>query len=356
VQPSDYFYELPANLIPGEPVRPADHCRLLHAGYKGDLHDLYFKEIERLFLPGDVLVVNDSGVEPRRIYLERIHDRYHFESVFLRKLSPEEAGAILNDMHGFAEVWQVLLRKSKKLKMGDELRSLKNNEVEFTFLRDETSADVFLAVNVPLVKDNFFEMGEMPIPPYMHRSAQESDLEDYQNYFARNFGSVAAPTAALHFTENIERQLRQKGVQIEPVTLHIGYGTFAPLTESNIIKKELHTEVYSMPEKLAGILAAKNYNRVIALGTTSMRVLETVARQSHGRFDSALQGETKLFLAEPDKAMIVDGLITNFHVPESSLMMLVGVLLGREKTLAAYRHAVNKKYRFLSYGDAMMII
>jgi len=199
----------------------------------------------------------------------------------------------------------------------------------------------------------------MPIPPYLHREEEAIDRSAYQNPHAEQLseksGSVAAPTASLHFTKKVLDSLREKQIQLEYLNLQIGYGTFAPLREENIIQKQLHAEKYELPENLAEILAGRQYNRLYAIGTTTLRVLETVHRHTSGRYDSLLAGKTNIFLHPPDVIESVDGMITNFHLPGSSLLMLVSCLLGRDKLLNTYGHAIDNRYRFFSYGDAMLI-
>lgn len=356
-----YDYHLPEQSIAKFPVTPRDHCRLLHCSLeKNAFSDYYFFNLPDLLQKNDLLVVNDSGVQARRVYLTR-DGVDEFEVVFLHTEKKamqrfEAIKKILGKEKSNAELWRVLIRKSKKLKTADQLTCPKDKHARFYFFRDDISNETFLLSLHTMDTSFFMKIGEMPIPPYMRRKAQESDSKDYQNYFAHSFASAAAPTAALHFTDDVYDALRKKGVMIETVTLDIGYGTFAPLSEANFRTNSLHPEHYKLSPKLASILKTKNYNRLISLGTTSLRVLETVALLTNNQFDKHLEGDTTLFLHPPSKLKITDGLITNFHVPESSLMMLVASLLGREVLLQAYNYAIKNDYRFLSYGDAMLIL
>ncbi|MCB1201303.1 MAG: tRNA preQ1(34) S-adenosylmethionine ribosyltransferase-isomerase QueA [Leptospiraceae bacterium] len=344
-----YDYPLPTEKIALHPVNPPDHCKLLWvSAQEQSLIDRHFYDLPDILHSEDLLIVNESKVEARRVYILKKGSDYRFESVFIADATVE-----FDEMKP-GTYWQVLIRKSRKLKSGDLLYAELDANVQFTFYRDEHS-NTFLKASQPLNEAIFMQIGQMPIPPYFQREAETSDRTDYQNFFGQIPGSAAASTASLHFTERLTKELIEKKISIERILLHISYGTFAPLTEENFSTGELHAEYYEMPESLAQRLIKRDFHRVIAVGTTSMRVLESVARISNGKYNRGLTGQTKLFLKPGDSIQVTDGLITNFHMPASSLMLLVGAMLGEKLTMQAYHHALAQHYRFLSYGDAMFI-
>lgn len=349
----NYSFKLPACLIASHPSEQRDRSRLMKLTDRGITHHI-FNELPGLLREGDLLVANNTRVEARRIFLRRAQTARgqgaRIEAVFLERDTDKESR---RETEG--ELWRALLKKRKRLRDGELLYAEKNRDFTFTVIRDENNR-VWLRPVQKLSEEIFSELGQMPVPPYFNREEEPEDRSRYQSVFAEKPGSAAAPTAALHFTRQLISDLESKGIDLQFLTMHIGYGTFAPLKDENFEKESLHAEQYSVSEKLAERLRKRDYNRLIAVGTTSLRVLETVYRRSGGRFDESLNSETDLFIHPPDRIHSVDGLITNFHLPESSLLLLVASLISREQLLAAYKTAVKHEYRFFSYGDAMLII
>lgn len=397
-----WFFELPDELIATEPAAVADECRLLKlspAPPVGEFHNKrepspakelpapgktgeplekttssvessishhIFNELPSLLLPGDLLVVNDTGVEARRIFLKRRpkgrgnkQEGARIEAVFLNPVDESDrsrAAIALKEEHTGLQLWHALIKKRKRLEDGEILESEVDPEVTFV-VHKKPDGRTWLQETQALTPELFSRIGQMPIPPYLKREERPEDRAQYQNPFAARPGSAAAPTAALHFTPGLREALKKRGVDIATVTLHVGYGTFAPLSEENFKTKKLHPEFYDIPEETARRLRDKNYNRLIAVGTTTLRALESAHRQSNGAWEgSSLTGETDLFLYPPEKIKSVDGLITNFHLPGSSLLMLAACLTGKDELLSAYREAIAQKYRFYSYGDAMLVL
>ncbi|MES0491014.1 MAG: tRNA preQ1(34) S-adenosylmethionine ribosyltransferase-isomerase QueA [Leptospirales bacterium] len=354
-----YLYELPEELIAKYPSDPPDHCRMLLLDRKsGDVSQQPFYALSETLQEGDLLLINDTAVEARRVFMRRssLHNKNstkiqgaRIETVFLQKVEPE------NNKNPGSEYWKALVKKRQRLNDGELLTCEKNPDMEFIVHKKEDGRTI-LESKVPLTSDLFFKIGQMPIPPYLKREEENGDRENYQNPFGKYFGSAAAPTASLHFTDTLQKKLRAKGVQIAHVTLHVGYGTFAPLTKENFETKSLHPEYYVVDEKTADILRQKKYNRLIAVGTTTLRVLETVYQKSEGRYDSFLEGETNIFLKPPYEIKSVDGLITNFHLPGSSLLMLVSCMTKKEFIMNAYDYAIHNEFMFFSYGDTMLIV
>jgi len=353
----EYLFDLPDELIARYPVEPGDACRLLRVSRSGgDIEDGHFYDLPGYLQDGDLLVVNDTRVEARRIFLRRLgpgnKPGARIESVFLEVCENPPAGARNN-------CWSVLIKKRQRLKDGEILVSEAGEGVYFT-LHKYDDGRTFLEESTPLDAEMFYKIGQMPIPPYLQREEEAIDRRAYQNPFydqtpGTSGGSVAAPTASLHFTPNILLKLKEKNIRLESLTLDVGYGTFAPLREENFSTGRLHEERYELPQELADTLARKDYNRLYAVGTTSLRVLESVHIMTSGKYDHHLKGKTGLFLHPPHRIASVDGMITNFHLPGSSLLMLVSCLLEKDRLMKCYRHAIEKRYRFFSYGDAMLI-
>ena len=336
--------QLPREQIARYPVHPRDHSRLLTVQREeNSLGDHRFYNLENFLEKGDLMVFNNTKVFSARVFLESEATGKRHECIFLRRDQMRQ---------GF---WEVMIKGSKHLSDGERLMTTCQNKFAFQFFR---FPDDQLRLKEPftLNPEDFDKFGETPIPPYLKRDVVSSDRKDYQSIFAQEYGSAASPTASLHFTQKLTEKIRAKGVRIEPVTLHIGYGTFAPLRKQNFTEKKLHAEWYSIPEKTAGILGAKDHSRLIVVGTTTLRVLETVHQKTQGRFDHSLSGETDLFLLPPDKVQTADALITNFHLPDSSLIYLVACMMPPSLLRRAYAHAISEKYRFYSYGDAMLIL
>ena len=335
---SDFMYDLPEARIAQTPVEPRDHSRLmvLHRD-TGAIEHRHFYDIIDYLNPGDCLVVNETKVIPARLYGERPTGGA-CEVLLLKQLGPKR--------------WETLVRPGKKLRPGAEV-IFGDGRLKCTVLE---STDVGGRV-VEFACEGSFEaaldaLGEMPLPPYIHEKLEDRDR--YQTVYAKQDGSAAAPTAGLHFTPALLDRIREKGVDIVPVLLHVGLGTFRPVKVENIEEHEMHSEYFEVTGDAARRVnaARERGGRVIAVGTTSVRTLESAARD--GKL-AATRGDTSIFIRPGYRFQLVDALITNFHLPGSTLIMLVSALYDREKILDAYRMAVEMEYRFFSFGDAMLI-
>lgn len=346
MEKSDFNYDLPQELIAQEPLAKRDMSRLMTMDRRtGKTEHMHFYDIERLLREGDCLVLNNSKVLPARLYGEKEKTGGHIEFVLLRP-RPEHAAP-------GETVWEVLLRPGKTAHPG----------TRFVFGGGLLRAEVLEVIEggnrlVRFEYDgNFFELldriGEMPLPHYITHHLE--DKGRYQTVYAREPGSAAAPTAGLHFTPELLERLKAKGVRIAYVTLHVGLGTFRPVKVDDITQHVMHSEHYELPEETARIIneTKQNGGRVIACGTTSCRTLETVAHLEGGI--RAADGWTSIFIYPGYTFKAIDCLITNFHLPESTLIMLVSAFAGREHILAAYHEAIEQKYRFFSFGDAMFL-
>ncbi len=336
---SDFMYDLPEARIAQTPVEPRDHSRLmiLHR----DTHEIehrHFYDIIDYLNPGDALVINETRVIPARLYGERPSGGV-CEVLLLKQLTPKR--------------WETLVRPGKKLKPGAEVifgngrlscKVLETTEVGGRIVEFECEGSFEAALDA---------LGEMPLPPYIHERLE--NRERYQTVYAKQEGSAAAPTAGLHFTPELMRRIREKGVDIIPILLHVGLGTFRPVKVENIEEHEMHTEYFEVSEDAANRINAARMRggRVVAVGTTSVRTLESAARD--GKLQ-AMRGDTDIFIRPGYRYQMVDALITNFHLPGSTLLMLVSALYDREHILAAYETAVRDEYRFFSFGDAMLIL
>lgn len=336
---SDFDFDLPQELIAQTPILNRDQSRLLVLDKKtGDIEYHIFKDIVNYLNPGDVLVINDTKVIPARLMGVKEDTGAVIELLLLKDLG--------ND------TWECLSRPQKRLHIG--------TIVKFS---DELSAEVIelLSDGVTRVKllysgillEILDRLGEMPLPPYIHEKL--SDKDRYNTVYAKNIGSAAAPTAGLHFTNELLSELKDKGVIITNVTLHVGLGTFRPVEVDDINNHHMHSEYYNMSKETADILnkSKENGNKIIAVGTTSTRTLESVINK-YGKFVEC-SGNTDIFIYPGYEFKAIDSLITNFHLPKSTLVMLVSALAGRENILNAYHEAINEKYRFFSFGDAMLI-
>lgn len=340
---SDFYYELPEELIAQTPAEPRDSSRLMKVDRKsGNItHDRFYNICDYL-RKGDLLVLNDSKVFPARIYGVKRSTGVNVEFLLLKHLE--------------LDIWEVTVRPGRRLKAG--------TTVDFS---DRLSAEILDVVEggnriVRFDCDGSFfevldEIGQMPLPPYIKEKLK--DKNRYNTIYCREEGSAAAPTAGLHFTENVFEALREKGVDTAYVTLHVGLGTFRPVKEENILDHKMHVEHYSIPGETAEKIkrCKENGGRVIAVGTTSCRTLESAAGLCGGVSElKAVSADTGIFIYPGYEFKATDGLITNFHLPESTLIMLVSAFLGRERTLAAYEEAIRERYRFFSFGDAMLIV
>lgn len=339
---STYFYDLPEELIAQTPIEPRDHSRLLCFNRKNDkLQHKHFYDILNFLKAGDVLVINNTRVLPARLFGFKAQTGAKIEILLQKRINLKE--------------WEVIAKPQKRLAVGTEVVFNENIKcivkeigtygackVEF----DYSSAKPF--------EEHLLEIGTVPLPPYIHEKLKNK--ERYQTVYAKTEGSSAAPTAGLHFTEELLQKIRDKGVEILEVLLHVGLGTFRPVKEENILNHEMHSEYFEITKEVADrINLAKSENRrVIAVGTTSVRVLESGVDENG--ILQPQRRETKIFIYPPYKFKMVDALITNFHLPESTLIMLICAFVGDiDKTMQIYNTAVKEKYRFFSFGDAMFI-
>lgn len=341
MQRHEFYYDLPEELIAQEPVEPRDHSRMLVMNRSdGTLRDRHFYDIEEYLRPGDCLVLNDSRVLPARLVGQR---RETGAAVELLLLTPKG-----ND------VWEVLAGPGRKAKPGS-LLAFGGGLLEAEVLEIVEGGNRLVKFRYD---ENFYslleEIGQMPLPHYITR--QLEDKERYQTVYSREPGSAAAPTAGLHFTPERLDSIRAMGVDVAFVTLHVGLGTFRPVKENDITAHKMHAEHYELPPQTADAInrARERGGRVIAVGTTSCRTLESVGL-TNGRVEPA-EGWTDIFIYPGYTFRVIDGLLTNFHLPESTLIMLVSAFAGYGHTMEAYRHAVEEKYRFYSFGDAMLIV
>ena len=341
MQTKDFDFYLPEELIAQDPLEDRSSSRLLKVNkVTGEWEHRIFKDVVEYLQPGDCLVINNTKVIPARLIGEREGTGAKVELLLLKRKE--------ND------VWETLVKPGKKAKPGTKI----------VFGNGLLTAEVLEVVeegnrHVKFTYDGIFEeildqLGQMPLPPYITHQLQ--DKNRYQTVYAKYEGSAAAPTAGLHFTQDLLKQIEEMGVTIANVTLHVGLGTFRPVKVDNILEHHMHSEFYQVEpgeaEKINN--AKKNGNRVICVGTTSCRTVESAADENG--FIKAGSGDTEIFIYPGYKFKVLDGLITNFHLPESTLLMLVSALAGREHVLAAYEEAVKERYRFFSFGDAMILI
>ncbi len=338
---SDFYYNLPEELIAQEPIEPRDASRLLVMDKQtGTLTDGNFRDIQKLLRPGDCLILNDSRVLPARLLGERVGTGANVE---LLLLTP----------HG-NDVWEVLAGPGRRAKPG-YLLSFGDGLLTAEVLEVLEGGNRLVRFSY---EGNFYEtldkIGQMPLPPYIKKRLE--DKERYQTVYSNELGSAAAPTAGLHFTPELLEEVRQMGVEVAYVTLHVGLGTFRPVKEDVVENHKMHAEHYALSQETADVInrTRARGGRVIAVGTTSCRTLESV-----GLTDGIVQpadGWTEIFTYPGYQFQVLDGLITNFHLPESTLIMLVSALAGYDHTMNAYEHAVEERYRFFSFGDAMAIL
>ncbi len=336
---SDYFYELPERLIAQTPAEPRDSSRLLVYDRKtGQREHRIFRDIQEYLHAGDVLVINNTKVLPARMYAYTKNGG-RVEVLLLKRRGMNE--------------WEVLVKPGKKAKVGTEL--VVSDELSLTVKdRTDTGERIVEFHFQGVFEDILSRVGSMPLPPYIHEKLK--DQSRYQTVYCKTDGSAAAPTAGLHFTPQLLDALRAKGVQVVEVLLHVGLGTFRPVKEEDLTHHVMHSEYYCVSQEAADAVnaAKREGRRVIAVGTTSVRTLETVADEQG--FLHACSGDTSIFIYPPYQFKCVDALITNFHLPESTLIMLVSAFMGREECLSLYKEAVEKEYRFFSFGDACLIL
>jgi S-adenosylmethionine:tRNA ribosyltransferase-isomerase len=351
---ADFDFDLPGELIAQEPPAERGQSRMLAMNrVSGVLRDANFRDFPALLKRGDLLVLNDSRVIPARLYARRTLLRDHEKPTGrIEVLLTEPAGE---------DLWRALVRPGRKIAIGERLvfpGPTGGIALEAEVLERGGFGERLLQF-APV--DDFFavleRIGHTPLPPYIRRADANADRERYQTVFARERGSVAAPTAGLHFTPQVLEALTRKGVEIARITLHVGLGTFAPLRVERLEEVRLHLERYTLTAASAEAVnrAVSEGRRIVAVGTTVVRTLEHCALQAGGDALKPHSGETEIFISPGFEFRLVGALLTNFHLPKSSLLMLVSAFAGRERVLAAYRHAVQEKYRFFSYGDCMFL-
>lgn len=337
---TDFFYELPKELIAQSPSERRDMSRLLVLNREtGEMAHRVFKDIVGLIHPGDCLVVNNTRVIPARLLGEKKDSGGKIEFVLLKRL--------------YDDVWEVILKPGRKAKPGSRF-VFGNGLLEAEILEIGEEGNRIVKFHYQGVFETILDkVGIMPLPPYITASLE--DRERYQTVYSKVQGSAAAPTAGLHFTDEVLEKLRQKDVSIAEVTLHVGLGTFRPVKVENILEHHMHKETYSISADACQTImrAKKAGKRVIAVGTTSVRVLETVC-DTEGNIEAS-EGQTDIFIYPGYRFKLVDALITNFHLPESTLIMLVSAFAGKENIMKAYQAAIDNAYRFFSFGDAMFI-
>ena len=340
IKKSDFFYELPEELIAQTPLEKRDESRLLVLDRKtGALEHRPFYNIDEYLNPGDCLVINDTKVIPARLYGTKAETGAAVEILLLKELGDD--------------CWECIVFPGKKLRTGATVTFGDGRlQCTVTEVLENGNRIVHFSYN-GIFLEILEELGEMPLPHYIKQHLE--DASRYQTVYCREPGSAAAPTAGLHFTPELLERLKAKGITVAAITLHVGLGTFRPVKEENILNHVMHSEQYFVTEEVAEQInkTRENGGRVIAVGTTSCRTLETVTDEQH--ITHAGSGNTDILIYPGYQFKGIDGLITNFHLPESTLVMLVSALAGREHILNAYAEAVKEKYRFFSFGDAMFI-
>lgn len=333
---SDFYYDLPDELIAQSPASPRDSAKMLVFSRNDDkIEHKIFRDIIDYLTPNDVLVINNTRVIPARLYSHKITGA-KIEVLLLKRMN-------LTD-------FEVLIRPAKKVPVGTQLIFSENLTCEVIENQEEIGGRIVRFKSLSgTIEEQIDRIGEIPLPPYIHEKLD--DDEQYQTVYSKIKGSSAAPTAGLHFTEELLQKIKNKGVQIEEVNLEVGLGTFRPVSEENALNHKMHSEKIVVEKDVAERLnkAKEEGKRIIAVGTTSVRTLESVASKN-GKIKPA-NTETNLFIYPGYKFKFVDAIITNFHLPESTLIMLVSAFIGKDKTLEIYREAVKKKYRFFSFGD-----
>lgn len=335
----DFNYDLPSNLIAQTPLEKRDSSKMLILDKKtGEYKDSMFDDFINYLNPGDTLVLNDTKVIPARIIGTKTDTKAVIEILMLKDLN--------ND------IWSCLCKPAKRVKIGTVVEFSSKLKAECIKLGEDGIRE-FKFIYDGIFYEILDELGQMPLPPYIHEKLNDKDR--YQTVYAKNIGSAAAPTAGLHFTKEYLEKIKDKGINIAYVTLHVGLGTFRPVNVSDVTKHQMHSEYYILTKPVADLLnkTKANNKRIISVGTTSTRVLETVCDEN-GLFKEQ-SGNTSIFIYPGYKFKAIDCLLTNFHLPKSTLIMLVSALAGKDNVLKAYEHAVEEKYRFFSFGDCMLI-
>ncbi|GGM27475.1 S-adenosylmethionine:tRNA ribosyltransferase-isomerase [Paraliobacillus quinghaiensis] len=339
----DFDFDLPEKLIAQTPLKDRTASRLLVMNRKErSIEHRTFADVINYLEDGDCLVLNDTKVLPARLYGSKKDTGAKIEVLLLHQQDEED-------------VWEVLVKPAKKVKQGTEITFGNGNLRAVCIGQKEHGGRIVKFSYKGIFLEVLNELGEMPLPPYIKE--QLPDQERYQTVYAREQGSAAAPTAGLHFTEELLEEIKAKGVKIAFLTLHVGLGTFRPVSVDTVEEHDMHAEFYQMSQETADTInqVKRNNGKVISVGTTSTRTLETIARDHDGAIVAA-SGWTDIFIYPPYTFRAIDGLITNFHLPKSTLVMLVSALADRDFVLEAYKQAVKKEYRFFSFGDAMLII
>ncbi len=337
---SDFYYDLPEELIAQTPIKERDHSRLLVLDKKnGEIEHRHFYDITKYLNEGDCLVINDTKVLPARLYGTKKDTNALIELLLLKRISDTR--------------WETLVKPGKKARVGTEI-IFKEGLLTGSIVEVHEDGNRIIEFDYSGIFEEILDqLGEMPLPPYIHEKLD--DKNRYQTIYARNPGSAAAPTAGLHFNDELLKKIEESGVSIARLTLHVGLGTFRPVKAEYISEHIMHSEYYELTEEEAEKInsAKRNGGRIISVGTTSTRTLETIGDENG--FVRAQNGWTDIFIFPGYKYRVIDSLITNFHLPESTLVMLVSALAGKENIMNAYNAAVENKYRFFSFGDAMLI-
>lgn len=338
---SDFDYDLPEELIAQTPLEKRDQSRMLVLDAQtGEYQDDYFYNVIDQLNPGDALVMNDSRVMPARIYGTKPETGGHLEVL------------LLNNTHG--DEWETLVKPAKRAKVGTTI-SFGDGELTATVTKELEHGGRMIEFHYDgIFMEILDRLGEMPLPPYIKEKLDNPEM--YQTVYSREVGSAAAPTAGLHFTKKLLQKIADKGVKLVYLTLHVGLGTFRPVSTDNIEEHKMHSEFYRLTPEAAATLneVRANGGKIVATGTTSIRTLETIGTKFNGEI-KADSGWTDIFIKPGYEWKVVQAFITNFHLPKSTLVMLVASFTGRENILNAYKHAVQEKYRFFSFGDAMFI-
>lgn len=337
---SDYYFELPEELIAQTPLQERSHSRLMVVDpKKSGVEHRRFDQIIDYLEPGDCLVLNNTRVLPARLFGRKAGSGGKVELLLLKRVE--------------GDLWESLVKPGRNARVGQRIEFGDGRLQAVVEGLGEQGARLIRFEYEGIFEEILDSLGEMPLPPYI--TERLDNPERYQTVYSKEKGSAAAPTAGLHFTESLMDQIREKGIRIAYLTLHVGLGTFRPVKEDNILDHEMHAEFYRIDEENARLInEAKNQgHRVVAVGTTSTRTLESIVNEQ-GRVEAG-SGWTDIFIYPGKEVRLVDALITNFHLPESTLLMLVSAMVGRERILSAYRTAVEERYRFFSFGDAMFI-
>ena len=334
-----FDFELPEELIAQTPLEKRDTSKLLILYKKtGEIEHKHFTDIIDYLESGDTLVLNDTKVIPARLYGVKEETKALIEILLLKEVKKD--------------TWECLVKPAKRIHVGEIVKFSDKLSAQCTEVKDE-GIRVFKLIYKGILYEILDELGEMPLPPYIHEKLKDKDR--YQTVYAKNIGSAAAPTAGLHFTLDLLNKIKEKNVNVVYITLHVGLGTFRPVNVENINDHKMHSEFYMMSKETAEVLkqTRKNNKKIISVGTTSTRTLETIMNL-YGEFKEC-SGWTDIFIYPGYKFKAIDNLITNFHLPKSTLVMLVSALAGRENIMNAYKEAIKREYRFFSFGDSMFI-